>query len=58
MGAARASTNEPVLIYATAAPETVKAAQADLGVERAGALVENALAAVAQGLVQLGRRTD
>ncbi|HJW78502.1 MAG TPA: 3-oxo-tetronate kinase [Beijerinckiaceae bacterium] len=46
--------NEPVLIYATAAPETVKAAQADLGVERAGALVENALAAVAQGLAQLG----
>ena len=45
---------EPVLIYATATPEAVKAAQADLGVERAGELVENALAAIAQGLVELG----
>jgi uncharacterized protein YgbK (DUF1537 family) len=47
-------TNEPVLIYATTTPEEVRAAQADLGVERAGALVENALAAIAQGLVKLG----
>jgi len=47
-------TKEPVLIYATATPEAVKAAQADLGVERAGELVENALAAIAQGLVQRG----
>jgi uncharacterized protein YgbK (DUF1537 family) len=45
---------EPVLIYATATPEDVRAAQANLGVERAGALVENALAATAQGLVQRG----
>jgi uncharacterized protein YgbK (DUF1537 family) len=41
----------PVLVYATAAPEAVKAVQAQLGVERAGALVEQALARVAQGLV-------
>jgi uncharacterized protein YgbK (DUF1537 family) len=44
----------PVLVYATAAPEAVKAAQAQLGVERAGALVEQALARVAQGLVAAG----
>jgi uncharacterized protein YgbK (DUF1537 family) len=52
--AASRVTNEPVLIYATTTPEEVRAAQADLGVERAGALVENALAAIAQGLVKLG----
>jgi uncharacterized protein YgbK (DUF1537 family) len=45
---------EPVLVYATAAPEAVKAVQAQLGAGKAGALVENALAAVAQGLVALG----
>ena len=45
---------EPVLIYATATPETVKAAQAQLGVERAGALVEACLAKIAQGLVEQG----
>jgi len=44
----------PVLVYATAAPEAVKAVQAQLGVERAGALVEQALARVAQGLVVAG----
>ena len=47
---------EPVLIYATATPEAVRAAQAQLGVEQAGALVEDALAAIAQGLVRLGVR--
>jgi uncharacterized protein YgbK (DUF1537 family) len=46
--------NGPVLVYATAAPEAVKAAQAKLGVERAGTLVEQALARVAQGLVAAG----
>ena len=44
----------PVLIYATAAPEAVKAVQAELGVEKAGALVEDAFAAIAKGLVGLG----
>jgi uncharacterized protein YgbK (DUF1537 family) len=44
----------PVLIYATAAPEDVKAVQSQLGVEHAGQLVERALAAIAQGLVRLG----
>ena len=46
----------PVLIYATAAAEDVKAIQAQLGVERAGHLVERALAAIAQGLAGLGVR--
>jgi uncharacterized protein YgbK (DUF1537 family) len=44
----------PLLVFATATPETVKAVQAQLGVERAGSLVEDALAAIAQGLVALG----
>jgi uncharacterized protein YgbK (DUF1537 family) len=46
----------PVLIYATAAPNRVKAVQAELGVDAAGALVEHALAELAQGLVQAGVR--
>jgi uncharacterized protein YgbK (DUF1537 family) len=41
---------EPVLIYATATPDEVKAVQQQLGVEKAGHLVEAALAAIAQGL--------
>jgi uncharacterized protein YgbK (DUF1537 family) len=45
---------EPVLIYATSGLEAVKAVQAKLGTERAGELVENALAAIARGLVELG----
>jgi uncharacterized protein YgbK (DUF1537 family) len=45
---------EPLLVYATAAPDAVQAAQQQLGVERAGALVEAALAEVAQGLVAAG----
>jgi uncharacterized protein YgbK (DUF1537 family) len=47
---------EPVLVYATSAPEEVKAVQARLGADRAGKLVEDALAAVAAGLVQAGVR--
>ncbi|WP_291008843.1 3-oxo-tetronate kinase [Hydrogenophaga sp.] len=46
----------PVLLYATAEPERVKAVQAELGVEAAGALVENTLAALARGLVEAGAR--
>ncbi len=46
----------PVLIYASAPPDAVKAAQAKLGRDRAGALVEHALAALAQGLVKEGVR--
>ncbi|MFM1856737.1 MAG: hypothetical protein RLZ83_2046 [Pseudomonadota bacterium] len=44
----------PVLVYATAAPDQVKAVQAQLGAERAGALVEQALARVAAGLCAAG----
>ena len=44
----------PVLVYATAAPDAVRAVQAQLGAERAGALVEATLARVAHGLVQAG----
>lgn len=46
----------PVLIYASAEPERVRAVQAELGVERAGALVEEALAAISRGLVARGVR--
>jgi uncharacterized protein YgbK (DUF1537 family) len=45
---------EPVLFYATAASPAVKAVQARLGTEQAGRLVEDALAAIAQGLVAMG----
>jgi len=47
---------EPVLVYATAEPAAVRAVQAKLGAERAGALVEDALARVAAGLVAAGVR--
>jgi len=43
-----------VLVYATATPDAVKAVQAELGADKAGALVEAALARVAQGLVLAG----
>ena len=51
-----ALSNGPLLIYATAAPDRVKAVQAELGAGAAGALVEHALAELAQGLVQAGVR--
>ena len=51
-----ASAGGPVLIYATAAPDRVKAVQAELGVASAGALVERALAELAQDLVLAGVR--
>jgi uncharacterized protein YgbK (DUF1537 family) len=44
----------PVLIYATASAQQVKAVQSALGADRAGQLVEDALAAIAQGLMKLG----
>jgi uncharacterized protein YgbK (DUF1537 family) len=46
----------PVLVYATAEPATVQAAQARLGVARAGEIVEGALSAIAVGLVRSGVR--
>ncbi|MEN5035813.1 3-oxo-tetronate kinase [Pseudomonas sp. TWI929] len=47
----------PVLVYASAPPDAVKAVQARLGVEAAGAIVERALAQIAVGLLELGVRT-
>lgn len=44
----------PVLIYATAAAESVAHVQSALGAERAGALVEQALASIATSLVAHG----
>jgi len=44
----------PVLVYSTATPESVQAVQSQLGVEAAGHQVEQALAAIARRLVQLG----
>lgn len=46
----------PVLVYSTDEPGAVKAVQSRLGVEQAGTMVENCIAAVAQGLVKLGVR--
>ncbi|MEC5408187.1 3-oxo-tetronate kinase [Paraburkholderia sp. MPAMCS5] len=47
---------EPMLIYATATPDEVKAVQRELGVEKAGHLVEITLAAIARGLHERGVR--
>ncbi|MEY2876187.1 MAG: hypothetical protein RLZZ373_3558 [Pseudomonadota bacterium] len=44
----------PVLLYATADPQTVRAVQRTLGTEQAGHLVEQALAQIARALVQAG----
>jgi uncharacterized protein YgbK (DUF1537 family) len=46
--------SSPVLVYSTATPESVQAVQSQLGVEVAGYQVEQALAAIARGLVQQG----
>ncbi|MCF6233076.1 MAG: four-carbon acid sugar kinase family protein [Rhodobacteraceae bacterium] len=44
------------IIYATADPETVRAAQAALGADAAGALIENALTELAQDALAMGIR--
>jgi uncharacterized protein YgbK (DUF1537 family) len=54
--AAGALREGPVLVYSTARPESVRAVQDSLGVQQAGTLVEDALAAVAKGLVERGVR--
>ncbi|MGQ7246065.1 3-oxo-tetronate kinase [Halomonas sp. V046] len=46
--------DEPVLVYASAAPQRVQAAQQRLGVARAGELVERAMAILATTLVGEG----
>ena len=50
------AVKQPVLIYATATPDEVKAVQRELGVEQAGHLVERTLASIARGLRELGVR--
>ena len=47
---------EPMLIYATATPDEVKAVQRELGVDKAGHLVEATLASIARGLYERGVR--
>ena len=47
---------QPILISATAPPEKVAEAQSRLGRERAGAVVEESLAAIARGLAAAGVR--
>jgi 3-dehydrotetronate 4-kinase len=49
-------TGGPVLIYASAPPEEVARTQAKLGRERAGELIEHALAEIAAGVVSAGAR--
>jgi uncharacterized protein YgbK (DUF1537 family) len=44
------------LLYATAEPDALRAVQAALGVEAAGALVESAMGQLARGLVEAGVR--
>lgn len=53
---AQSHQDETVLIYATSSPDEVKSVQKALGIERAGQLVEDALAAVARGLHACGVR--
>jgi len=48
--------HSPVLIYSTAEPARVQTVQASLGAGHAGALMEQTLAAIARGLVDLGVR--
>jgi len=50
------SKDDPFLVYATALPDEVRAAQSRLGAANAGELVERCLARVAQGLVAGGVR--
>ena len=44
----------PVLVYSTTTPESVQAVQSQWGVQAAGHQVEQALALIARGLVQIG----
>lgn len=53
---AYADSHEPALIYSTSSPQAVRAAQDKLGVERAGALVEEALGNIASRLFDKGFR--
>lgn len=50
------NADKPVLIYSSADPELVKQVQDQLGREKAGAMVENALGEIAIGLYEHGVR--
>lgn len=52
--AGRRNARQPILIYATAPPESVRQAQGELGVEQASQLVELTLSMIAQGLARAG----
>jgi uncharacterized protein YgbK (DUF1537 family) len=52
--AGKLSADRPVVIAASAPPEKVTALQAKLGRDAAGALIETAMAAIAEGLVAQG----
>ena len=54
--ASQMDAGTPAVIYSSSAPEDVARVQDDFGRERAGALVESAMAAVAVGLVAQGVR--
>ena len=54
--ASQQPSNTPILVYSSDEPEKVRAAQAELGREAAGAMIERELAAVAQGLIDAGFR--
>ena len=50
----KAPDQRPVLVYSSADPAGVRAAQAELGRDRAGQFVEQALAEIAEALVGAG----
>ena len=52
--AGKLATDRPVVIAASAPPEKVAALQSKLGRDAAGALIETAMAAIAEGLVAQG----
>jgi uncharacterized protein YgbK (DUF1537 family) len=52
--ASRHLGNAPILIYTSATPDVVQRVQEGLGASDAGSMVEQALAAIAQGLVARG----
>lgn len=49
-------SEKPILIYSTANPDQVKSVQGRLGREHAGALIEQTMGCIAQGLVERGVR--
>ena len=52
--ASERSAREPVLVYASAAPDALRSVQAELGAAHAGELVERCLAQIAHALVERG----